>query len=61
MSLSSSNCHGESVAMALDMLAIALTELSSISERRTFRMTSAPTIVDFLRSCRRTRAPTLGT
>lgn len=41
MSLSSSNCHGESVAMALDMLAIALTELSSISERRTFRLTSA--------------------
>lgn len=41
MSLSSSNCHGESVAMALDMLAVALTELSSISERRTFRMTSA--------------------
>lgn len=40
MSLSSSNCHGESVAMALDMLAIALTELSSISERRTFRLTS---------------------
>lgn len=41
MSLSSSNCHGESVAMALDMLAIALTELSSISERRTFRLISA--------------------
>lgn len=41
MSLSSSNCHGESVAMALDMLAMALTELSSISERRTFRLTSA--------------------
>ena len=41
MSLSSSNCHGESVAMALDMLAIALTELSSISERRTFRLISS--------------------
>lgn len=41
ISLSSSNCHGESVAMALDMLAIALTELSSISERRTFRLTSS--------------------
>lgn len=40
MSLSSSNCHGESVAIALDLLAIALTELSSISERRTFRLTS---------------------
>ena len=41
VSLSSSNCHGASVAMALDLLAIALTDLSSISERRTFRLTSA--------------------
>ncbi len=40
-SVSSSNCHGESAAMALDTLVIALSELASISERRTFRLTSS--------------------
>lgn len=39
-SISSSNCHGEAVAMALDYLAISLTEISSIAERRTFRLVS---------------------
>lgn len=34
------NLHGESVAMALDFLAIAATELSSIAERRTYQLLS---------------------
>jgi histidine ammonia-lyase len=34
------NLHGESVAFALDFLAIAVSELSSISERRTYQLLS---------------------
>lgn len=40
-SISSANCHGESVAMALDFLAISLSEIASISERRIFRLVSS--------------------
>jgi histidine ammonia-lyase len=36
--LSGGNFHGQSVAMALDLLAIALTNLATISERRTDRL-----------------------
>jgi histidine ammonia-lyase len=36
--ISGGNFHGQPLAMALDFLAIAVTELSSISERRTDRM-----------------------
>lgn len=38
--ISSSNCHGEAVALALDFLAISLSELANISERRIFRLVS---------------------
>ncbi|MBL0217658.1 MAG: histidine ammonia-lyase [Myxococcales bacterium] len=34
------NLHGESIAMALDFLAIAISELGSISERRTYQLLS---------------------
>ncbi|WP_103349608.1 histidine ammonia-lyase [Amycolatopsis sp. CA-128772] len=34
------NLHGESVAMSADLLAIAVTELGSISERRTYQLLS---------------------
>ena len=34
------NLHGESTAMVLDFLAIAISELSSISERRTYQLLS---------------------
>jgi histidine ammonia-lyase len=37
-SISAGNFHGQSLAMAFDYLAIALAELASISERRTFRL-----------------------
>lgn len=40
-SISSANCHGESVSMGLDFLAIALSELSNISDRRIFRLVSS--------------------
>jgi histidine ammonia-lyase len=36
--LSGGNFHGQSVAMALDILAIAMTNLATISERRTDRL-----------------------
>ncbi len=36
--LSGGNFHGEPIAFALDMIAMALSELSSISERRIFRL-----------------------
>lgn len=36
--ISQANPHGESVAMACDLLAIAVCEWSSISERRSFRL-----------------------
>ena len=36
--LSTGNFHGEPLAFAADMLAIALAELASISERRTYRL-----------------------
>lgn len=39
-SISSANCHGESVAMTLDFLAISLSEIANISERRIFRLLS---------------------
>lgn len=38
--LSGGNFHGQPLAMALDFLAIALAELGSISERRTFQLLS---------------------
>jgi histidine ammonia-lyase len=37
--LSGGNFHGEPIAIALDYLAIAMTELGNISERRTMRLT----------------------
>lgn len=36
--ISQCNCHGESVAMACDLMCIAAAELSGISERRSFRL-----------------------
>ncbi|MBN1986665.1 MAG: aromatic amino acid lyase, partial [Prolixibacteraceae bacterium] len=36
--VSGGNFHGEPLALALDFLAMALTELGSISERRTYRL-----------------------
>ncbi|WP_085523733.1 histidine ammonia-lyase [Tuberibacillus sp. Marseille-P3662] len=41
VAISSANCHGESMAMALDFLAISLTEIANISERRVFRLVSS--------------------
>lgn len=38
--VSGGNFHGEPLALALDFLAIALSELGSISERRTYRLIS---------------------
>lgn len=40
-SLSGGNFHGESVAFAMDLLSLAVAEIGSISERRTFRLISA--------------------
>jgi histidine ammonia-lyase len=37
-SVSGGNFHGAAIALALDTLAIALTQLAAISERRTFRL-----------------------
>jgi histidine ammonia-lyase len=37
--LSGGNFHGEAIGMAMDYLAIAITEVGAISERRTFRLT----------------------
>ena len=34
------NFHGQTLAMAMDYLAIALSELGSISERRIFKLIS---------------------
>lgn len=43
------NLHGESVAMAADMLGIAATELAAISERRTYQLLSGRRgLLDFL-------------
>ncbi|RME07314.1 MAG: histidine ammonia-lyase [Anaerolineae bacterium] len=39
IALSGGNFHGEPVGMVMDFLAIALTEVAGISERRTFRLT----------------------
>ncbi len=36
--ISAGNFHGEPIALAMDFLAIALSELSSISERRTYQL-----------------------
>ncbi len=36
--VSAGNFHGEPIAMPMDFLAVALTELSSISERRTYKL-----------------------
>src|SRR5699024_3243093 len=41
LTISSANCHGEMVAMGLDYLAIAVSEISSIAERRIFRLVSS--------------------
>jgi histidine ammonia-lyase len=38
---SGGNFHGESVALAVNLLALAVAEIGSISERRIFRLTSA--------------------
>jgi histidine ammonia-lyase len=38
--ISAGNFHGEPIAMAMDFLAIALSELGSISERRTYKLIS---------------------
>ncbi|QHE51665.1 histidine ammonia-lyase [Pontibacillus sp. HMF3514] len=38
VAISSSNCHGEAVSMAMDFLAIAIAEIGNISERRTYRL-----------------------
>lgn len=38
-SISGGNFHGQPIAMAMDYLKIALSELGAISERRTFRLT----------------------
>ena len=40
LALFGGNLHGESVAMSADVLAIAVTELGSISERRTYQLLS---------------------
>jgi histidine ammonia-lyase len=40
--ISAGNFHGQPLAFALDFLAIALAELASISERRTFQLLSGP-------------------
>ena len=40
MIISAGNFHGEPVAMPMDFLAIALSELASISERRTYKLIS---------------------
>ena len=40
--ISGGNFHGEPLAMALDFLAIALTEWANISERRTYMMVCGP-------------------
>jgi histidine ammonia-lyase len=39
VAVSGGNFHGEPVGMVMDYLGIAMTEISSISERRTFRLT----------------------
>ena len=41
MIVSAGNFHGEPIALPMDFLAVALTELSSISERRIFKLISA--------------------
>ncbi len=47
--ISGGNFHGEPLALALDFLAIALSELGSISERRTYRLISGErTLPEFL-------------
>lgn len=38
--ISAGNFHGEPIAIPMDMLALAVSELASISERRTFRLIS---------------------
>ncbi len=40
MIISAGNFHGEPIALPMDSLAVALSELASISERRTFRLIS---------------------
>lgn len=40
MIISAGNFHGEPIALPMDSLAIAMSELASISERRTFRLIS---------------------
>jgi histidine ammonia-lyase len=41
--VSAGNFHGQSLALAFDLLRIALADIGSISERRTFRMVSPST------------------
>ncbi len=39
VAVSGGNFHGEPVGVVMDMLGIVITEIASISERRTFRLT----------------------
>lgn len=41
MVISAGNFHGEPLAINLDFLAIAVSELSSVSERRTYQLIGA--------------------
>jgi len=57
IALSGGNFHGEPIGVAMDYLSIALSEIGSISERRTFRLTDGhlnadlpPMLVDRLSS-----------
>ena len=52
--ISAGNFHGEPLALALDLAAMSLAEIGSISERRTFRMLTGLA----RRSCRRSSPPT---
>ncbi|PTX60343.1 histidine ammonia-lyase [Melghirimyces profundicolus] len=38
--ISSANCHGEAVSLAMDFLSISIAELANIAERRIFRLVS---------------------
>ncbi len=43
--VSAGNFHGEPIALPMDFLAVALSELSNISERRTYKLIAAASIV----------------
>ena len=58
--MTTGNFHGEPLAFAADMLAMAIAELGSISERRVDRMLDPAFSAACRRSWRRTRGPTRG-